>query len=278
MPQRIKIIVKPSAAHPNVLTIEDAMEQVLDIFKMIDSVPGVEWNLKSASTNSPLTIEGEAVSFEPAVDVSVIARAQAQHLGEQVNQLVRGELPSDPKFKNVPAKRVFERNLNGVGETIIEIDDILEKPISITPHTARRAVDAILRKSSSDLFSGVVAREEIGSIEGRLSDVGTHYNNPAVKIVTNAGDVWCRLSDNLRAQFKDRTEYEDIWQHRRAIVRGRIRYRAESGIDYVLATDIRLIPEKVVPVDAIVDRNFTDGLSVGEYLDRFREGLLGRKS
>ena len=37
MPERIKIIVRASGAHPDVLTIEDAMSQVLDIFEMLEN-------------------------------------------------------------------------------------------------------------------------------------------------------------------------------------------------------------------------------------------------
>jgi hypothetical protein len=43
----------------------------------------------------------------------------------------------------------------------------------------------------------------------------------------------------------------------------------------MLADDIRRIEEKEVSLDAIKDLNFTSGLSIVEYLDKFREGELG---
>jgi len=49
VPERITITVRASGAHPDVLTIQDAMRQVLDIFELLTSgsasLPGIEWKL-----------------------------------------------------------------------------------------------------------------------------------------------------------------------------------------------------------------------------------------
>lgn len=250
------------------------MRQVLDIFEMLNDVPGVEWKLVNASTNSPLTIQAEAVSFEPSVDVTVVARAQKQHLAKNFREVVRGEIPTDPDFKVNIAKRVLARNLNGVGKT--EIDLEIGEPISVTPRIAQQAIESLEKKPPLGLYDSFVAREEIGSVEGKLSDVGTHYNYPAVKIVTRAaGEIWCRLSPDLQERLFDKANYKDVWEHRRVIVRGRIKYRTDGILDYVLANDIRRIEEPNVPLEAIADPAFTGGLSISDYLDRFREGTLG---
>jgi hypothetical protein len=274
VPERIKITVRASGAHPDVLTIEDAMSQVLDIFEMLENnAPGVRWKLVSASTNSPLSIEAEATSFEPSVDVTVVARAQKQHFERNFREVIRGELPPDPKFRTAAAKRVLARNLNGVGATTIDLENG-ESAISVTPRVAQQAIDAIKSKPQ-DVYAPAVVREEIGSVEGRLSDVGTHYNQPAVQIAARSGEIWCRLSPELQERFQDKATYKDVWQHRRVIVRGRIKYGADGGIDYVFATDIRQIEAPEVSIENIADRSFTNGLAVGEYLDRFREGIRG---
>ena len=250
------------------------MRQVLDIFEMLENnAPGVQWKLISASTNSPLSIEAEATSFEPSVDVTVVARAQKQHFVRNFREVVRGELPPDPKFKTAAAKRVLVRNTNGVGITDIDLE--MGEKISLTPSIARDAI-AAFQKKPENLYDTSVAREEIGSVEGRLSDVATHYNHPAVKITTRSGvEIWCRLSQELQDKFEDKATYRDIWQHRRVIVRGRVKYGVDRSIDYVFATDIRQIEPPEVTLENIADRSFTGGLPIGEYLDRFREGTLG---
>ena len=250
------------------------MKQVLDVFEMLESVPGVEWKLVKATTNSPLQIEAEAVSFEPSVDVTVVARAQKQQLSRNMREIVRGELPPDADFKINVAKRIFARNQNGVG--ITEIDLEIGEPISVTPKIAHGAMIA-LEKKPAGLFEKPVAREEIGSIEGTLSDIGTHYNVPAVKIVEalTGDDLWCRLSDELQEQLYNKATYKDVWQHRRVIIRGRIRYNKDGKIEYIVASDVRRIEDREVSLEAIKDPSFTGGLPIVEYLDRFREGKLG---
>ena len=67
-PTQVTVIVRPSAAHPDVLSVQDAMRQVLDFFDLLTPEEtdggGLVWNLTLASTNSPLTVVGEAVSGE----------------------------------------------------------------------------------------------------------------------------------------------------------------------------------------------------------------------
>jgi hypothetical protein len=249
------------------------MRQVLDVFDMIEDMPGVQWNLISASTNSPLQIEAEAVSFEASVDVTMVARGQKQKLARQLRELAHGQLPDDARFNAPAAKRLLTRNLNGIGAT--EIDLEIGEPIAVTPLVARIAIQ-VFEKAPVGLFDTPVAREEIGSIEGTLSDVGTHYNYPAAKLVDGRGkEIWCRLSSELQEVLQDKATYKDVWQHRRVIARGRVRYGKDGEILYILANDIRRIDSRDVPLEELKDPHFTGGLPIVEYLDRFRDGTLG---
>jgi hypothetical protein len=274
VPERIKITVRASSAHPDVLTVQDAMRQVLDVFAMLESAPGVEWRLVKATTNSPLSIEGEAVSFEPSVDVSVVARAQKQNLARTLKEITHGKLPSDPEFPVNAAKRVLSRNLNGVGAT--EIDLEIGDPIRVTPKIAREAIE-VLEKKPVALFDIPAAREEIGSIEGRLTNVGTYHDYPAIRVLEHRHkrQVWCRLTSELQHVFQDKASFEDVWRNRRIMVRGRLKYRDDGDIDHVIANDIRRIEPPEIALESIRDPDFTGGLSVAEYLDRFRDGTLG---
>lgn len=277
MPELVKITVRASEAHPDVLTVQDAMRQVLDIFAMLQGDDaGVEWKLLRASTNSPFHIEGEAVSFIPNVDISVIARAQKTALARNLREVVSGRTPNDPEFEIKTAKGLLARNLNGIGST--EIDLGLGEPIVVTPTVARVAIQALDRSpATSDLFEMPHPRDEIGSIEGKLLTLGTHWNHPAVLVQEGLSKVrvWCRLSADLAKTFESKTSFQDVWQHRPVRVRGRIKFDQSGNYDYVLASDIIRLEERSVSLETIRDPDFTSGLSIVEYLDRFRDGALG---
>lgn len=250
------------------------MRQVLDIFDTIERVPGVEWKLFKATTNTPLTVEGEAVSLEPSVDVSVVARAQKHSLGRNWRDITAGRMPTDPEFNLKVAKRALARNLNGVGATEIDLES--GEPISVTPSVAKAAI-AVIEQKPDELFEPGAAREEIGSIEGTLQGVGTHYGFPAVRILEarKREFLWCRLSETLQRVFQDKASYDDVWHHQRVMVHGRIKYNSEGEMVSIFADDIRRIEPRPVSLQDIKDPNFTGGLSIGEYLDRFRDGILG---
>ncbi|MCA3559685.1 MAG: hypothetical protein IOC82_01485 [Aestuariivirga sp.] len=277
MAERVKVTVRASGAHPDVLTILDAMRQVLDFFQLLakEGEPGIEWRLSKASTNSPFYIVGEAVSLHAGVDVTVVARSQKQALEHSLRDIVSNRLPIDPLFDIKIAKRFFERNTNGIGVT--EIDFETGDIIKVTPQVARQAVETIVRQPENALYEFVRPTEEVGSIEGTLFYVGTHRKAPAVQIIDSRTKekVWCRLSAELERSFDGKTTFDDVWKHRRVRIRGRIKYKDDGAIDYVLSSDITKIVERQVSLDEIQDREFTGGLSVVEYLDRFRDGSLG---
>lgn len=251
------------------------MQQVLDIFEMIEDAPGVQWKLAVATTNSPFYVEGEAVSFEPSVDVSVVARAQKKYLSENFAAISKGKPPVNDSFNVAIAKRVLARNVNGVGITEIDVD--LGEPVKVTPKVAKSAIEA-LKKEPAGLFEEIAqVHEEIGSVEGTLQDVGTYKNKPAVRIRNKmSGDVWCVLSEKLQAEFQDRATYRDVWHHQSVVVRGKLNYRGDGILNFVYANDINLMaPPPPVNLDKLRDPEFTGGLSIADYLERFREGNIG---
>jgi hypothetical protein len=278
--EKVTVTVRASGAHPDVLTVQDAMRQVLDIFDLLSDGPegnqGVQWKLARASTNTPFYAEGEAVSLEPAVDVSVIARAQKQLVAQGLRELAEGVLPEawDSKRLNT-AKRLYQRNLNGVGATDIDFQNVAT--VTVTPIFAEQAIEALGAKPSLGLFDLPRGREEIGSLEGSFAHLSTYRNQPAMAIIESRTKalVWCVLSQDLQAKFSDKAAFEDFWHHSRVIVRGRIRYNNSSAILFAIANDISRVESRAVPLSAIRDPGFTGGLSVSDYLDRFRDGAFG---
>jgi hypothetical protein len=255
------------------------MRQVLDIFDLLTQGPnghqGVEWRLTKATTNSPFHLEGEAVSFEPTVDISVIARAQKQDVAKGLNEIAKGVVPEHWEVKRLNiANRLYERNLNGVGLTDIKFENVSE--IVVTPKFAKQAVSTLAAKPSLGLFDLPKDKEEIGSLEGEFGTLGTWYDNPAISVIdARTGTViWCVITESLRQKFADKANVEDFWQHKRVVVHGRIRYNVAGNINSVAATDVSRIESKSVSTSALHDSDFTDGLTTSEYLDRFRDGLI----
>jgi hypothetical protein len=279
--ERIRVTVRPSATHPDVLTVQDAMRQVLDIFELLvtgDSEKLV-WALVDATMNSPLTVEGQAVSLNAGVDVAPIARAQKARFTRSIRTLRRGSLPREwaQTDRLRAARRLMQRAAMGVGDTDIVLSEGAP-PLIITPRDAGASLQILNRASETyELLDEDRSRDEYGAIEGVLLLAGFEYNQPAIKIEerTTRREVWCRVSEEERERIGQSTDFRDVWEHRRVVVRGLIRYDKSGEIIRVYAKNITRVDARRVAVERLRDPHFTGGLSVRQYIDQFREGELG---
>ena len=280
----VTIIVRPSAARPELLSVKDALGQVSDFFDILtpddQSGGGLVWRLSIASANSPLTVVGQAASSDQTVDVTMLARLAKQAVAEQLRSLAAGRRPirSISKRRQTIYRRIMLRNINGIGQTDA-IFDGPESAIFITPDSAQLAIEALSREESAfdDLLLEDRGREEIGSIEGHLLEVGTNYNKPAILVRErkSGAEVWCLVDAGLKERISKESSFEDVWDHKRVIVRGRISFNKQGAIVRVLATKVtRVVPRQITPHD-IKDPDFTGGLTAVDYLERLREGGLG---
>lgn len=283
MSKRLKIIVRASRTHPDLLTIQDAMQQVLDLFDLASAedeyATDVVWNLVSATTNTPLTVVAEAVSVKEGVDAAIVAIERKRRLATGLSDVSEGRMPSGWTQPNTwgIAQKIFRRSLNGVGTTDIIFDDEDEKPLVITPRVAKTAI-AVLEPPAALMEvvpDETLQREEMGTVEGVLLDCGHDYNQPAIKIKERltGREVWCRVSEELRDKIAKETNFNDVWQHRRVRVRGRILYR-DSQIVRIFVQDVEPVSTRRVDLDEIRDEDFTSGLPIAEYLEKLREGEI----
>jgi hypothetical protein len=283
--ERVTITVRASAMHPDILSVQDAMRQVLDYFDLLlpegQGDQNLVWNLSLASTNSPLTVVGEPVSLVPDIDVSIIARAQRALIAEQFRELATGERPSRKLTPNKreTMRRLFKRNMNGIGRTDA-IFDATDNPVIITPTIAEIAI-RVLSSEEKEFDSFVLedrVREEVGSIEGLLLDVGTDYNQPAllVKERKTGQDIWCRIAPELKHKISEEARFEDVWDRQRVLVRGRISHDSDGKITRVKAHSVERITPRQMTINDIKDQDFTGGLLATEYLEKLREGDLGK--
>lgn len=288
MGEKVTITVRASGAHPDVLTVQDAMRQVLDLFELLspeeEKFDQVAWKLSYASTNSPFTAQGEAVSLVPDVDVSVIARHQKIDFVRNITSIGRGEIPE--KFRSGKSaeilKGLLKRNTNGVGSTEIKLfDDAM--PITLTPGFAEAAIQSLAARD--DLVPLVNlkfgrAREERGSLEGYFLDVRLHYSQPAIRILDRKtkSAVWCHIDEATRDKIVAEADYNDVWNRQRIRVKGRIRYDRDGKVLHVIATSIDRVVRNNTSLDDISDSDFTGNISSEEYIDLLREGNLAKQA
>lgn len=251
--------------------VEDAMQQVLDAFKLLAAGSnGVVWRLVSATTNSPFTVVAEA-------DDSIEAATQAKEFAHSLRELHQGRFPEAWKRPElqVLASNFLVRSADAVARTEVQLRD--EPPIFFTSHDLAPLVSAtgLLTPSVEYAVDARTTKTQVGSIEGTLIEVTTWRGKPALRVrERKAGrDITCVLPDYLAQTFSD-ARLGDVWSHRRVTVRGMIFY-SRYGIARVDASAIKKAPEAQDSLPKLQDPNFTGGLSAVEYLERFRAGEIG---
>ena len=82
-------------------------------------------------------------------------------------------------------------------------------------------------------------------------------------------DQICEEIENTDGKCK---YFEDVWEHRRVSIKGRISYDAEGNIARVFAESVIPLKSRTMTTHDIRDTDFTGTDSVLEYLERLREG------
>lgn len=274
----LRITVEPSAKHPDVLDVRDAMQQVLDFFDLLTdrSNANVVWNLTFASTNSPFVAEGQPIDLRTKAGAFGAVEHHVRTIERGFVRIAAGD-PVDhdfPQDKLLVAERFLVRNLNGIGRTKCDFGGS-DKTVEIKPSIAKRFLQT--NKEEIDilydyLFS-TFARKESGSIEGRIVELGTHYDKPAVQIKEHTSDreIWCQVDVHALEEIEKKITAGDVWKHRRVRIRGEISYDANGKISRVYDGRIFYVEQKEVSIDDLYDPDFTENLPPYEYLDKLRE-------
>lgn len=283
MARKVTFTVEPSEAHHNVLTIQDAFQQAIDFFDLLsdEAEKNVIWKLEMASTNSPFSCQGEPIDTRTWTGAHALVEERVQVVERNFARVAEGKDfdSSFPRDKLDVAKRILNRNRNGIGRSVAVFSDDA-KPIEISEEIANRYFREVLapvESLHSYLFSRT-SRQEIGSVEGRIVDIGTDYDAPALQLEEhNSGRrLWCRMSSEAAEQLGAEMKAEDAWNHRRVRVRGTLNYDNLGNALRVMNGTVSFIESPRVDLDKIEDKEFTEGYSVNEYLDRLRENEFGQ--
>ena len=283
MKRKVRVTIEASPDHPEILTVQDALLQALDFFNVLtdDTTPNVVWNLTLASTNTPLTVEGEPVDMRTLAGAYSAVEHRVEIVERNFARVASGLNfdSSFPRDKLEIARRILKRTTNGIGATIARFSD--EAAIIKIPSTVARRYFAEVEKPAQSLHSYLfsrTARREYGSVEGRIFEIGTDYDYPALLLVESKSgrQIWCRIDAKSENELAETIKAKDAWEHRRIRVRGTLNYDENGKVLRVVDGAVAFIDSVSADIAGIVDRNFTEGYAVAEYLDRLRENEFGR--
>lgn len=282
MAERLVISVDRGATELN-QKVQDVFGHVLDLFDLLTHSGQVDddavtWRLVSVSMNSPLTIVAEAIASRPAPGVSIerVARAQRERFSSNISELKRGRVPEvwrgPREVKRI--SRAFSASQPGTTRVMVPDDGKQLEGVVVLPLDLP-VVEQALRVAAAEAVPR--PKDQRGSIEGQIVEVGMFYNRPAIRIRERKSreTVWCTVTEAHRAQVSSETNFEDVWNGRRVLVEGVLQYDTNGVLSRVFVDTLHVTEPREVSVEALGDPKFTQGLSAADYLERFREGTLG---
>ncbi len=283
-PLRIKIVIRPSPSDDARLTVEDAMRQVLDALDVLNASKShaikpdedsFVWRLEKASTNSPFTIEAVADPLRSNVDITAAVRKTKAEAIETLRGVTSGQSPPFWITRDASGalSRIAQRTMNGIGATLVDCFDF--PAVEITRNDAPRMLEAV-RASDPFVEISTPRRVAYGDIDGRLIAVGTHYRSPALFLLTAMyGRVPCMIPKHMVTSLGGEATLSDVWQGKPVVITGKLHYAPGGRLASVEASNLREKQFASVPLDQIIDADFTAGLEPPDYLDRLHEGDLG---
>ena len=276
----------PSVVDSGLLEVHQAMQQVLDFFALLthadkatsSNEKPVVWHLSKATTNSPLCVEAQAHSRNPAINADRQAVLAEIQFSDGIDAVINGK--AFPKWLDRQAENTLRsflnRNLNGIGRTdIVMREDI--SPIIISHKVAAQALnnlnaEALKRETEKEDYT----HTEYGYVEGELLGVGSYYNKPSFSLRERLSgrELTCVAIGESADKIGNEHYLHEVWNQKRVLVQGRLMYNAVGEIGKIEAHDILAVESKNIPVEDLYDKNFTGGLSPSQHLEKTREGDL----
>lgn len=276
--ETVTIVVYPSGADDDTLTVSDAMQQVLDTFALLGKAEAqkigskqVVWRLERASTNSPFTVSATAVASDPAGFVEREAYLAKAALGEGLSGIVYGRDRASwiDQESETLIRQILKRNLNGVGRTDVRFND--EMPAVVIDHRAAlRGVSFLEMKAAEAAAQDDLTRTEYGAVEGEVVGVAPHYNKPAFSLRTRLSgrEIKCVfLRPEVAEKIGGLHSWNEAWGGRRVLVSGCLHYNTRGDLIKVDVEDIVEIKSQRLSVAEIRESQYVAGFSPVDYLD-----------
>lgn len=279
MAEKVKIRVHPSGTATDLLTVSDAMRQVLDFVELLDKADTPEstsnkvvWRLAYASTNSPFEVSAEATSADPTISVAAKAHFAKLAVRGAFGDLLSGQPPPD-WFDDASlkvAERIFARNLNGIGRTDLDFGEAIEPAIIV--HANAKVAALAIDQSRLDAESAVLdlTRTEYGSFEGEILSTSSFHSSPSLVVRDRLTEekVVCVFSHEVAQIVGGSHTWLEVWSGKRVLVSGALHYDRDGLLKKVDAYDLDVIDPPDIHLNEAREADFLTGLSVAEFLDR----------
>lgn len=266
--------------------VQDVFIHVLDLFDLLahsgeTADDAIAWRLVSVSMNSPLTVVAEAIAARPAppFNVDEVARVQKRRFASHVSELKSGRVPNAWRGARELKRMARAFNRAQPGTTRIEVEqaitaDALPEVVEVKPSDLTVVEQAIAAATTEAMPK---SKDQVGSVEGQLLEVGTFYGKPAIKLRERKSglEMWCTVTEAHREEVASTTNFDDVWAGRRVLVEGTLAYDKTGLLSRVSADTVHVVRPVSIPPDSLHDPAITSGMSAAEYLERFREGTLG---
>lgn len=271
MPERLTVKIIPPEGGMDALTVENAMQQVLDAFKLLSGgETTVVWRLISATMNSPFTVVAEADDSEAAVQ-------QKDVFEQSLRELNSGRFPDAWKRPELQlaAASLLRRSYGEIARTEFNLGDVRD-PMVISRDVVAPFVNEQLAAVPT-MPAPPASKRQVGSIDGTLVGVTTYWGRPAIRVQERktGREITCVIPETLADSFSKEASMQDVWLHRRLNVRGMILYQGSGAILRVEAASVQAVGPVPKDLPSLRDPTFTGGMTAAEYLERFRAGELG---
>ncbi len=269
---KVTVVVYPSGADADSLTVSDAMLQVLDAFellsraeaKMAEQQAHVIWRLERATTNSPFTVEAVPLSSDPQTDVDRQANQASTTLYEGLDAVLKADSKADwidPHSETI-IMRLLKRNLNGIGRTDLYLKD-LGVPLIIDHRSALRGQIFLERLAADEREKAEdLTRREYGSVEGHVISTATWYHKPAfrMKLRLSGDEVTCVLSSVAAEKIGPQHSWTEAWGGQRVLVSGICYYVTGGRLARIDVENVQRVTPRNVEISELRDRTFSNGL------------------
>ena len=235
--RKVTFTVEPSEEHHDILTIQDAFQQAIDFFDLLtdEAEKNVLWKLEMASTNSPFTCQGEPIDARTFAGAHALVEERVDIIERNFRRIAEGMDFDEtfPREKLAVAKRFLQRNTNGIGLSKAVFSDDAEA-VEVSQTVAKQYFEDVAEPAESlhsYLFSRT-SRREIGAVEGRITDIGSDYEYPALQLeVQNTNRrIWCRISPERAEELGTVMKAGDVWKRRRIRVHGTLNYDNDGSV------------------------------------------------